>query len=175
MIWRITPPPGAVVSIAAGVLNTCGYNGDGIAATTAQLSYPYGVAFDSGGNMYIADSGNARLREVNTSGTISTVAGNGTCGSTGDGGSATAAEVCPTSVAVNKSGTIFMLDSNADNRIRQIKGGIITSFAGAGFGFNGDGMWPLYTDLDYPVAIAVDAKGTVYEADYFDHRLRAIK
>lgn len=95
MIWKITPPPTPVVSIVAGLLNTCGYNGDGIAATLARVNVPYGVAFDSTGNMYIADAGNNRVREVNTSGNISTIAGNGRCGYTGDGASATAAELCP--------------------------------------------------------------------------------
>lgn len=108
VVWKITP--GGTQSIAAGVLFTCGYNGDGISATTADLNAPAGVALDGSGNLYIADQGNARLREVNTSGFISTVAGNGTCGYTGDGGSATAAQVCPNSVAVDKSGTIYMAD-----------------------------------------------------------------
>jgi len=161
------------VSIAAGVLYTCAYNGDGIAATSADLNGPYGVAFDSGGNMYIADNGNARLREVNTSGLISTIAGDGNCNISGDGGSATAAEVCPYSVAVDKAGTIYIADNYT--KIRKISRGIITSYAGSGFGFNGDGLWPLYTAFDDPVAVAVDSKGTVYELDDFDHRVREIK
>lgn len=173
VIWKITTP-GGTVSVAAGVVNTCGYNGDGIGATSAQLNVPYGVAFDSSGNMVIADNGNSRVREVNTSGTISTVVGNGTFGYTGDGGSATAAEVTPNSVAVDKSGTIYIADFNFD-RIRKVSGGIITTFAGAGYGFNGDGLWPLYTTFDDPIAIAVDLKGTVYELDDSDHRVRSIK
>jgi YVTN family beta-propeller protein len=172
VIWKITT--GGTVSIAAGVLNACGYSSDGIPATSAQLNGPYGIAFDSNGNMLIADNGNNRVREVNTSGIISTVAGNGTFGYTGDGGSATAAEVCPNSVAVDKSGTIYVADFNFE-RIRKISGGIITTFAGAGYGFNGDGLWPLYTTFDDPVALAVDSKGTVYELDDSDHRVRAIK
>jgi sugar lactone lactonase YvrE len=172
VVWKITPS--GVVSIAAGVLFTCSYNGDGIPATTAKLSFPYGVAFDGSGNFYIADNGNGRVREVNTSGIISTVAGNGTCGYTGDGGSATAAEVCPYSVALDKAGTIYVVDSSA-GRIRKVSGGIITTFAGAGYGFNGDGLWPLYTAFDDPVAVAVDSKGAVYELDDYDHRVRQIK
>jgi sugar lactone lactonase YvrE len=172
VVWKITPI--GVVSIAAGVLFTCGYNGDGISATTADLNFPYGVALDGGGNLYIADNGNGRLREVNTSGIIGTVAGNGTCGYTGDGGSATVAEVCPNSVAVDKAGTIYMADFNA-SRIRKVSGGTITTFAGVGFGFNGDGLWPLYTAFDDPVAVAVDSKGTVYALDDWDHRVRKIQ
>jgi YVTN family beta-propeller protein len=178
VVWKITP--GGVITIAAGVLFTCGYNGDGIAATTAQLNGPYSVAFDSAGNMYVTDSANNRVREVNTAGVISTIAGDGNCNDTGDGGSATAAELCPNSVAVDKSGTIYVADIVFGN-IRKIKGGIITTFAGAGYGpygnvlFNGDGLWPLYTNFDDPIAIAVDSKGTVYELDDYDHRVRRIQ
>lgn len=169
VVWKITPAE--VVSIAAGVLNTCGYNGDNMPATTAQLNAPYAVAVDSGGNLLVADYGNNRVREVNTSGTIGTIAGNGTCGYTGDGGSATAAELCPNAVAVDSAGTIYVVDNYT--RIRKIKAGTITTFAGAGFGFNGDGLWPLYTALDAPVAIAV-SKGVVYVVDDWDHRIRKV-
>jgi YVTN family beta-propeller protein len=172
VVWKITPS--GVVSIAAGVLFTCSYNGDGISATTAELNFPNGVASDGSGNLYIADNGNGRLREVGTSGIISTVAGNGTCGYTGDGGSATVAEVCPNSVSVDTAGTIYIADFTAE-RIRKVSGGIITTFAGAGFGFNGDGLWPLYTTFDDPVAVAVDSKGAVYELDDWDHRVRKIQ
>jgi len=171
VIWKITPT--AVVSIVAGVLNTCGYNGDGIAATTAQLNGPYSAAVDTSGNIFIADNGNNRVREVNTSGVISSIAGNGTCGYTGDGGSATAAELCPYSVAVDKSGTVYLADNFT--RIRKISGGTITTFAGSGFGFNGDALWPLYTAFDDPVAVAVDSKGSVYVLDDWDHRVRKIQ
>lgn len=174
VIWKITPPPGAVVSIAAGTLNTCSYGGDGGAATLAQLNAPNAVAFDSGGNMFIADYGNSRVREVDVKGNINTVAGNGTCGWTGDGGSATAAELCPNSVAVDKSHNIYVADFNF-LKIRKISGGIITTFAGAGFGFDGDGLWPLYTTFDDPVAVAVDSKGAVYVLDDWDHRVRKIQ
>ena len=172
VIWKMTTA--AVVSIVAGVLNTCGYNGDGIAATSAQLSVPYAVTVDSHGNLLIADTGNNRVREVNTSGVISTLAGNGTCGYTGDGGSATSAELCPNSVAVTGSGIVYVADFTFE-RIRVISGGTITTFAGAGFGFNGDGLWPLYTTFDDPVAVAVDSKGAVYELDDWDHRVRKIQ
>ena len=171
VIWKITPT--AVVSVVAGVLNTCGYNGDGITATTAQLNGPYSVAVDTNENIFIADYGNNRLREVNTSGVIGTIAGSGTCGYTGDGGSATAAELCPNSVAVDKSGNVYVADNFT--RIRKIKGGIITTFAGSGFGFNGDGLWPLYSAFDDPVAVAVDSKGAVYVLDDWDHRVRKIQ
>jgi len=172
VVWKITPA--AVVSIVAGVLNTCGYNGDGIAATTAQLNGPSAVAVDASGNLLLVDYNNNRVREVNPSGIISTIAGNGTCNYTGDGGPATLAELCPWGIAVDKLGTIYVSDL-AFERIRKIKGGTITTFAGAGFGFNGDGLWPLYTNFDDPVALAVDSKGAVYELDDSDHRVRKIQ
>jgi len=171
-VWKITPA--AVVSIVAGVLGTCGYSGDGIKATTAQLNGPSAVAVDASGNLLLVDYANNRVREVNTSGLISTVAGNGTCNYTGDGGSAAAAELCPWGIAVDKSGTIYVSDLNF-GRIREIRGGTITTFASFGFNFNGDGLWPLYTGFDDPVALAVDSSGAVYVLDDVDHRLRKIQ
>ena len=172
VVWKVTPL--AVVTIAAGVLDTCGYNGDGIAATAAQLYGPSAVAVDASGNLLLVDYNNNRVREVNTSGTISTIAGTGTCSYTGDGGSATSAELCPWGIAVDKSGNIYVSDL-IFSRIRKIRGGTITTFAGFGFGFNGDGLWPLYTAFDDPVALAIDSKGAVYELDDVDHRLRKIQ
>lgn len=171
VIFKITPA--GVVSVFAGVPFTPGYNGDGIPANTARLNGPDGVAVDTLGNVLISDYFNNRVREINTSGTISTIAGNGTCGYTGDGGSATAAELCPNSVAVSSSGVVYAVDNF--RRIRKINGAVITTFAGAGYGFNGDGLWPLYTNLDDPVAVAVDSKGAVYELDDSDHRVRKIQ
>ena len=175
VVWKITPA--AVVSIVAGVLNTCGYNGDGIPATSAQLNGPYSVAVDSHGNFLIADNGNNRIREVNSSGTIATVTGDGNCGYSGNGGAATSAEIClPYGVAVDKAGTVYLSDANMS--VRKISGGIITGYAGtgpAGFGFTGDSMWPLLTNFDEPIALALDSKQTLYVLDDFDHRIRKIQ
>jgi YVTN family beta-propeller protein len=173
VVWKITPA--AVVSIVAGVLNTCGYNGDGITATTAQLNSPYSVALDTTGNLFIADNSNNRVREVNGSGIISTITGDGNCGYSGDGGPATSAEICfPYGLAVAKSGTIYLSDNN--KRVRQISGGTITAYAGAGFsGFNGDGLWPLLTEFDETIALALDSKSTLYVLDDIEHRVRKIQ
>ena len=178
VVWKISST--GSVGIAAGVVNTCGYNGDGIAATAAQLNGPNSVAVDSSGNLIIADYGNSRVREVSSGGIINTIAGDGTCNDTGDGGLATAAELClPVSVAVDKSGTIYVADPGF-TVIRKISAGVITTFAGnysyiSMTGFNGDGLWPLYTLFDDPVGVAVDSKGTVYVMDDIDQRVRKIQ
>ena len=106
---------------------------------------------------------------------IGTIAGNGTCGYTGDGGPATAAEICsPFGVAVATSGTIYLSDANS--RVRKISGGTITAYAGAGLnGFNGDGLWPLLTEFDETIALALDSKSTLYVLDDIEHRVRKIQ
>jgi hypothetical protein len=111
---------------------TIGYSGDGGAATSAQLNYPTGVAVDGSGNIYIADLGNSVIRKVSTSGTISTVAGNGTYNYSGDGGAATSAELAyPEGVVVDGSGNIYIADSY-NQRIREVSAAVvvpsITSF-----------------------------------------------
>jgi trimeric autotransporter adhesin len=100
------------IRLSAGV-GSYGYSGDGEPASAAQLSSPYGVAVDSAGNLYIADTGNHRIRKVTTTGIISTVAGNGTEGSSGDGGLvATAAQLTnPWAIAVDTAGNLYTTDS----------------------------------------------------------------
>jgi len=174
VIFKITPV--GVVSVFAGVPFNYGYNGDNIPATTAWLNSPFGVAVDPEGDVIIADTDNSRVREVNTSGTISTNTGDGNCNYSGDGGPATAAELCtPYSVAVSDSGTIYILDQGYE-RVRQVSGGIITAFAGAEYqGFNGNGLWPLLTNFLFPYAVAVDPTGAVYVLDYGYHTVLKIE
>src|SRR5262249_10921887 len=106
VIWKTTPA--GVSSIVAGVLNNCGYNGDGIRANTALLNGAYGIAVDAKGNLYIGDTFNNRIRKVNRSGLITTIAGNGTCGFSGDGGLGTLATICcPEGVAADSSGNVY--------------------------------------------------------------------
>ena len=175
VVWKITPA--TVISIVAGVLNTCGYNGDNITATTAQLNQPYSVALDKTGNLYITDYANNRIREVDTSGMISTIVGDGNCFDTGDGGSATAAEIClPYGVAVNPASNVIYTTDGWQN-VRQISGGIITGYGGTGinaYGFDGDGLWPMLTDFQDLVAVAVSPKGVVTVLDDVQHRARQI-
>ena len=120
--WRFngTNLPNGVITTVAGN-GTNGYSGDGGAATNAQLNYPTRVAVDASGNLFIADSGNSRIREVQVNGIISTVAGNGTNGYSGDGGAATNAQLnSPGGMAVDASGNLFIADL-ANNRVRKVE------------------------------------------------------
>jgi sugar lactone lactonase YvrE len=172
-VWKITPTGDA--SIVAGELFQFGYNGDGIPATQALLQYPIGVAVDDAGDIYIADWEGYRIRKVDTNGIISTVAGNGIPGSSGDGGPATAASASPLDVAVDAKGNLYIADTE-DLRIRIVNSsGIIQTFAGSGmnFGYNGNGLPALDTSV-YPIAVSVNPKGKVYFSDLASRRVRKI-
>lgn len=147
---------------------TYGYNGDGIPATSAELNYPWGVAADSFGNIYIADTNNSIIRKVNNEGVISTVAGTpGVFGYDGDDKLATMAQLdSPHSVAVDLLGNIYIADFN-NYRIRKVDtAGIITTIAGIGLsGFSGDGGLAISAEISNSDGIAVDAIGNVYIAD----------
>ena len=165
-----------VVSIVAGVEGSCGYNGDGILATTALLNGPYGVAVDVQGNLYLGDYGNNRVRKVNRSGIISTIAGNGTCGFSGDGGAGTLAMLCtPEGVATDNKGNIYFGDYG-NLRIRKLnRAGKITTIAGTGMmGYNGNNLPAVSTNIGGAVAPAVDNKGNVYFLDDDCQRVRRI-
>jgi len=177
VVWQVTPA--AVVSVVAGEVGNCGYNADGIPATSALLNSPYGVAVDSAGNVYIGDTGNNRVRVVNPSGMISTLTGNGVCGYSGDGGSATAAEVCtPKGVAMDASGNLYIGDWG-NGVVRLVNGsGVISTLAGTGkgTGYNGNNLLATNTNLDGPVAIAVKPGVNVpYLADDQQYRVRRIQ
>jgi hypothetical protein len=164
-----------IISTFAG-LGVLGYSGDGAEATAAELNGPAGICFDANGNLYIADIGNNRIRKVTKSGIISTVAGNGIYGYSGDGGAATAAEFSdPTGVAADKRGNIFITDV-FNNRIRKIDtSGIITTVAGSAVrGFAGDGDAATAAELYYPTGIAIDNSGNIYFADGDNNRVRKV-
>lgn len=172
VIFKVTPV--GSVSVVAGNF-TCGYNGDNIPATAAELNAPYGVAVDGRGNIYIGDTLNNRIRRVNRSGLISTVAGNGTCGFSGDGGPSIAALICtPENLAVDSSGSIYFCDYT-NLRVRKISGGIIKTIAGSGnYGYNGEDLPALSTNLDGPAAVAIGHDGSVYILDDIQARVRKV-
>jgi YD repeat-containing protein len=153
-----------------------GYSGDGGPATEAKLYYPMDVAVDPSGNIYIADIYNCRIRKVDTSGIITTIAGNGTGGYSGDGGHATDAQLrSPSGVAIDSSGNIYIADK-ANSRIRKVDtSGIITTIAGnKPFGYSGDGGPAIEAQLNNPNDLAVDPSGNIYIADTLNYRIRKV-
>lgn len=169
----------------AGIITTVAGTGfavftaDGVAATSSNLNEPTGVAVDAAGNIYIADNANNRVRKVNTSGIISTIAGYGLpYGYTGDGGLATAARLYyPRGIHVDAGGNVFIADWN-NNVVRKINtAGIITTVAGNGTsGYSGDGGPATTAQLYGPTGVAVHPlNGDIYIADNFNSRIRRVK
>ena len=165
----------SIISTYAGSTNS-GFGGDGGPAINAQLNQPVTAAFDGSGNMFIADTGNNRIRKVTSSGTISTVAGNGAIGFSGDGGAATSAALnSPRGVAVDGSGNIYIADTG-NSRIRKVSSsGVIATIAGTGVaGFAGDGGPAANAQFSSPQGVAVDGSGNVYISDRGNARIRVI-
>lgn len=158
-----------------------GFSGDGGPATQAELNVPSGVATAQNGTLYIADSLNHRIRKVDPSGVISTVAGSGETGFFGggfggDGGAATEALLhSPSDVALGQDGSLFIADQD-NHRIRKVDlEGVITTVAGTGeAGFGGDGGQATEAELDEPAGIAADAAGNLYIADLGNNRVRKV-
>ena len=168
---------------AAGVISTVagdgtrGFGGDGGPAVAAQLRSPEGVALDGAGNLYIADASNNRIRKVDAAGVITTVAGAGTRGYSGDGGAATAAQLSfPVGVAVDGAGNLYIADSY-NYRIRKVDAaGVISTVAGDGrFGGSlGDGGAAVAARLSRPYGVALDGAGNLYIADTDNDRIRKV-
>ncbi|GAB3897473.1 hypothetical protein GCM10028825_45190 [Spirosoma agri] len=164
-----------------GVINTVAGNGtpsfggDGGPATSAQLQYPSAVAVDNSGNLYIADTYNNRIRKVDVNGVITTVAGDGSLQSRGDGGLAINASVYrPNDLTIDDAGVIYL--SQQDGRVRKINtNGIIEPVAGNGTsGFSGDGGLAVNAQISAVPGVDVDASGNVYIADQDNYRIRRI-
>ncbi|MFY9728903.1 MAG: hypothetical protein WAJ87_25615 [Bryobacteraceae bacterium] len=162
---------GVITTVAGN--GTPGFSGDHSSATGAELYGPSGVAVDANGNLYIADYFNNRVRMV-SNGVIITVAGNGTPGSGGDNGPAISAQLSgPKGVALDAAGDLYIADS-ANNRIREVSGGVITTVAGSGAFALGDGAPATKAVISLPAAVAVDIAGNLYIADSGNNRIRRV-
>jgi hypothetical protein len=171
------------VAASTGIITTiagnggAGYNGDGL-ATGAALSYPSGVAVDGVGNVYIGDTYNYRIRKVApATGIISTVAGTGVAGFTGEAGQATAARLnVPLGLGVDAAGNVYIADYGND-RIRKlhVANGLLTTVAGSGIrAFGGDGGEATAGQINLPQGVALDSAGNLYIADTSNHRVRRV-
>jgi sugar lactone lactonase YvrE len=182
-VRKVTPD--GVINTAAGngVLECCGFSGEGVLATSAQLRFPTTLALDTLGNLLFADAGNSRIRKVTPAGIISTVAGTGISmgastpsGFSGDGGPAVNAELGNgLGVAADSFGNVYIADSS-NQRVRKVTpDGVIRTIAGNGYaGFSGDGADPLSAQLNFPSGVAADAIGNVFVADSNNNRIRKI-
>jgi len=160
-------------STAAGT-GAQGFTGDGGAASSAQLTAPHDLAADLSGNLDIADG--VRIRQVNSSGRIQTIAGDAYQHSVGDGGQATSAQLYqPSAVSLDSAGNLFIADTGTE-RVRQVKpSGIISTLAGTGVaGFNNDNIPAANAELYSPFGVAVDQSGSVLIADSYNHRIRKV-
>jgi hypothetical protein len=178
-IYTCTPPAGEtagyIYTVAGNNAAGYGYSGDGGPATSAKLYNPGSAATDAAGNLYIADSNNQRIREVNA-GTkiINTVAGNGNVGFTGDGPALENSLYYPAAVRADANGNIFIADTS-NQRIRWVDGGgTLTTFAGSTSGFAGDGGPATSAELSQPNALFEDASGDFLISDDYNYRIRKI-
>ena len=175
-IRKITKSTGMITTVAGN--GNAGYNGDGIPATSAELWLPSDVAVDTAGNMYIADVNNNRIRKVTAAtGIISTIAGTGTGGYSGDGGPAVNAKLwIPYGICLDSSANLYIADYR-NCRIRKViaNSGNITTIAGTGvFGFDGDGGPAAAAKFEYPSNIVMDLSGNIYVSDFVAQRVRKI-
>lgn len=163
------------ISTVAGT-GAMGFGGDGGAATSATLNIPHGIASDVNGNLYIGDTGNQRIRQVNSAAKINTLAGGG---SGGDGAAATSAILAADhDVALDSAGNLYIADT-INNRIRQVTPanppGNITTVAGSGIaGYAGDGQSATVASLNSPYGLALDSSNNIYIADTFNGRIRLV-
>jgi sugar lactone lactonase YvrE len=196
---RKVSPDGIITTVAGSGPTTSeapgDYAGDGGPATAARLYYPEGLAVDAAGNLFIADTGNHRIRKVSPDGTITTVAGSGPTGpdkgaSTGDGGPALAATLRgPMCLAIDGAGNLFFTEKDPWGtpaavggytgprfQVRKVSAdGIIRTVASNGVkGFSGDGGPALAASLDNPLGVAVDTAGNLFIADWNNYRVRKV-
>ncbi len=174
-IRKLNLTTGIITTIAG---STLGFSGDGASALSCQLSLPTALALDSSGNLYIADTGNHRIRKLNlTTSLITTIAGNGSQGYSGDHGPATSAAIdSPTGIALDASSNLYLADTH-NHRVREINAntGVITTIAGTGSpGYSGDTTAATSANLALPHGLTSDSAGNLYLADTANHRIRRI-
>ena len=170
-IRRVTPS-GYITTVAGN--GTQEYGGDGHPATEAELNTPYGIAVAPDGTLYIADSENHRIRQVTPNGIITTIAGTGDIGHSGDGGPATEAMLDhPNAVALAPDGSLYITSGNSIRRIGT--DGIITTVAGGAIeGYSGDGGPATRARLYWPNGITIGSDGSLYISDRMNHCIRLI-
>lgn len=182
VIRKIAAATGIITTYAGN--GTTGSGGDNGAATKAQLFFPQGVAVDASGNLFIADVSNDRIRRVDAaSGTITTVAGTGSVGYSGDGGLATSAQLYfPRGIALDTAGNLYIADTE-NNVIREVSASNhnISTIAGNGFGagiyqggYTGDGGPATSAEFDFPEGVAVDGSGNLYISDTSNQVIRKV-
>ncbi|HKC87194.1 MAG TPA: hypothetical protein VKG02_14515, partial [Blastocatellia bacterium] len=169
------------VNLTTGVITTVagsgfGFSGDGGAAVNAQMYFPTAVALDKGGNLFIADTGNNRIRKVSPAGVISTVAGVGTAGSSGDGGPAISAQLnAPGGLTFDSAGNLYFADQLNHSVRRITPDALINKIAGVGQASNSlDGFEAEITSLNSPAGVAVDGIGNLFIADTGNHRVLVV-
>ena len=175
-IRKLSLTTGIITTVAGA--GTQGFSGDNALATAAQLNLPTALALDTAGNLYLADTGNHRIRKIAaTTGIITTIAGTGTQGFSGDNALATAATIdSPTGLALDAANNLYLADTH-NHRIRKIAAttGIITTIGGTGApGFSGDTSAATTATLALPHGLTIDAAGNLYLADTANHRIRRI-
>ena len=174
VIRKVTPD--GKISTVAGIAGARGYTGDGGPATSAKISDPFAMAVDAAGNLFFTDVDNNVVRKIDPKGIISTVAGTGNYGYSGDGGSATSAEFySPIGIALNSKGEIFISDSH-NNVIRKVDlQGVISTVAGSyTAGFSGDGGPATSAKFNMPWGITFDSSDNLYIADYNNDAIRKV-
>jgi hypothetical protein len=167
-------PQGVITTIAGG--EKMGFWGDGGPATLALISYADNPLIDPKDNIYFSDVQNNRVRKIDTSGIITTIAGNGTAGYSGDGGKATDAELNdPQQLGMGPNGDLFVVDFK-NSRIRKIdKDGIISTVAGNGVqGYSGDGGEAVLAELNQPLGVAINSKGELFICEKEDGFIRKV-
>src|ERR1051326_6652077 len=165
--------------VSNGIITTfagnhiAGFSHDNESATVAALNSPSDISFDPSGNLYVADTGNGRVRQISAAGVITTFAGGGTVFT--EGGLANGTPLSgPHGVAVDSGGNVLIADTDA-NRIRKVANGVITTVAGqGGYGFAGDGNAATNAQMNTPSSIAEDPSGNLYVVDLFNARIRKI-